>query len=266
MISYLSNIDFNFSKNRILVSVSFAVFFVAASIVTVQKFFVFGGNEQYQVLRSALYNFLIFVPFGFWIIPSIKFQERITRIKKRPYTLKIIILTLGLLISYPFVINIILFTIGLSSELLSSSFLTKYFTGVIQVHISVLLLIQLLFYLSEKRHRTQESVSQSKQSDLGLSSAVLWIESFDHYAKIHYKERTTLERISLKKLEERLPENFIRIHRKYIVNLEGAGKLYRKKRVLYLEINGVSLRVSRSKEEKVQKMYSSRQNLTIGDK
>ncbi len=266
MISYSSYIGFNFSKSRILVSVSFAVFFVAASIVTVQKFFVFGGNEEYQVLKSALYNFLIFVPFGFWIIPSIKFQERIKRIEKRSYALKIILLTLGLLISYPFVINIILFITGFSSEPFSSSFLTKYFIGVIQVHISVLFLIQILFYLGEKRQRTQESERQSKQSVSGLSSAVLWIESFDHYAKIHYKERTALERISLKKLEESLPENFIRIHRKYIVNLEGAGKLYRKKRVLYLEINGVSLRVSRSKEEKVQKKYNSRQNLPIGDK
>ena len=266
MSSWSLNIGVTFSKNRILVSVSFAVFFLAAAVVTAQKFFIFGGNEEYRVLRSALYNFLTFVPFGFWIMPAIKFQEIVRRNGKRSYTLKILLLTLAMLISYPFVINILLFTIKLSSEPFSSSFLSKYFTGVVQVHISVLFLVQILFYLIEKKDRTQKITKHAKRSVSVIYSMVSWIESFDHYAKIHFEGRTVVERISLKELEGKLPDSFLRIHRKYIANLEKADKLYRKKRVLYLEINGVTLRVSRSNEKKVERMYNSRQKLPTGDK
>lgn len=268
MSRYSPNIGLNFSKSRILVSGSFAIFVVVAALVTVQKFFVFGGNEEYRILRSLIYNFLIFVTFGFWIIPSIKLQKTINKNGNRTRldSIKIILLTLVLLISYPFIINILLFIINLSSEPISSFFLAKYFTGVIQVHVSVLFLIQLLIYLSEKKEGVQESKTQSELTISGLSSSVLWVESFDHYAKIHFKERTVVERISLKKLEENLPDCFVRIHRKFIVNLEEVNKIYRKNRVLYLQINGVSLRVSRSNEKKVESRYNSRQSLPIGDK
>jgi len=47
---------------------------------------------------------------------------------------------------------------------------------------------------------------------------VLFIESLSNYVKIHTKIETVITKEKISKLEERLPINFIRIHRSFLVN------------------------------------------------
>ena len=50
--------------------------------------------------------------------------------------------------------------------------------------------------------------------------AVVWIEAFDYYVKIHIADHFYTVRESMKKLEQRLPaDKFIRIHKSTIINL-----------------------------------------------
>ncbi len=53
-------------------------------------------------------------------------------------------------------------------------------------------------------------------------SEIIFIESLSDYIKIHLKEKTVITRESLSNIEAKLPQNnFLRIHRSYIVSLSG---------------------------------------------
>lgn len=47
---------------------------------------------------------------------------------------------------------------------------------------------------------------------------ILFIESFSDYVKIHVEDRQLVVREKISKLEERLPENFMRVHRSFLIN------------------------------------------------
>lgn len=49
---------------------------------------------------------------------------------------------------------------------------------------------------------------------------IIWLEAQDYYIKIHTKNASYLVRESLKKMETELPQNFIRIHKSSIVNVD----------------------------------------------
>lgn len=48
---------------------------------------------------------------------------------------------------------------------------------------------------------------------------ILYIEAADNYSKIITKEKSYISRVSIRKIEEILPDYFIRTHRSYIVNI-----------------------------------------------
>jgi DNA-binding LytR/AlgR family response regulator len=50
---------------------------------------------------------------------------------------------------------------------------------------------------------------------------IRYVEAMSEYLKIHIEgeEKPIVTLLSMKKMEERLPQNFMRIHRSYIVNL-----------------------------------------------
>ncbi len=47
---------------------------------------------------------------------------------------------------------------------------------------------------------------------------ILYIESFSDYVKIHVDDRQLVVRDKISKLEERLPDHFIRVHRSFLIN------------------------------------------------
>lgn len=48
---------------------------------------------------------------------------------------------------------------------------------------------------------------------------ILWIEAFGDYIKIQTSEKVYTVYATLKKIEEKLPEKFVRVHRSFIVNI-----------------------------------------------
>jgi two-component system LytT family response regulator len=55
---------------------------------------------------------------------------------------------------------------------------------------------------------------------------ILHVEAYDYYVKIHQSDHFILARIPLKTIEEKLPDNqFIRIHRSHIINLNFVKRL-----------------------------------------
>ena len=78
---------------------------------------------------------------------------------------------------------------------------------------------------------------------------ILWIESLSDYLKIETTEGTKITRETISGLEAKLPNDFLRIHRSFIVALKRIDR-YSTEEVI---VNGKSLPISRSYKEDVLK-------------
>ena len=78
---------------------------------------------------------------------------------------------------------------------------------------------------------------------------ILWIESLRDYLKIETTEGTKITRETISGLEAKLPNDFLRIHRSFIVALKRIDR-YSTEEVI---VNGKSLPISRSYKEDVLK-------------
>jgi DNA-binding LytR/AlgR family response regulator len=63
---------------------------------------------------------------------------------------------------------------------------------------------------------------------------ILYVEAMSEYLKVHLKggAKPIITLLSMKKMEERLPQNFMRIHRSYIVNLDEIQEVSKNRIVL----------------------------------
>lgn len=58
---------------------------------------------------------------------------------------------------------------------------------------------------------------------------ILYIEGLKDYVKIHTTGKTVIALMSMKALEETLPDNFIRVHRSYIIDFERVSMVQKRK-------------------------------------
>ncbi len=75
-----------------------------------------------------------------------------------------------------------------------------------------------------------------------------YIEADDYCVNVHtFDNRKFVVRTSLKKLENELPEMFIRVHRKYLVNSQGIKEVRRDESNELVMENGVSIKVAKNR-------------------
>ncbi len=79
---------------------------------------------------------------------------------------------------------------------------------------------------SERKFLKRILVKDSGKIIILNTEEILWIEAIEDYVNIHTKNDSYLINNSLQSMEKRLdPELFIRIHRSYIINLNGVEEL-----------------------------------------
>lgn len=109
---------------------------------------------------------------------------------------------------------------------------------------------------------TKRSVSKSKfitygkgkdEKTINLKN-ILYINRTDKYVMLHSESNIFKYFGALAALEEILPDNFIRIHREYIVNMEYAICIHNNCLKL---VNATEIPISRMHREKVQKFLES---------
>ncbi|MFY0593100.1 LytR/AlgR family response regulator transcription factor [Roseivirga sp.] len=84
--------------------------------------------------------------------------------------------------------------------------------------------------------------------------AILYIESFSDYLKIHTNEGLIVTRETLSNLQERLPQNqFLRIHRSYLIHVKAVTSFTKET----VEIGGAELSISRSYKAAAQKRLTN---------
>ena len=78
--------------------------------------------------------------------------------------------------------------------------------------------------------------------------AIIYIESFSDYIKIHLANETVITRETISAIEAKLPKNqFLRIHRSYIISIPHINSFNNE----HVEINNKALTISRSYKKEV---------------
>jgi two-component system LytT family response regulator len=88
-----------------------------------------------------------------------------------------------------------------------------------------------------------------------------WIEAADYYAQVHSHGRAHLVRESLQKLEEKLGQRFLRVHRGALVNTSKVQRIDRAHEGGELAVvlqSGMRVTVSRSRRARVLKLLDAR--------
>ncbi|MGB3466944.1 MAG: LytTR family DNA-binding domain-containing protein [Cyclobacteriaceae bacterium] len=95
-------------------------------------------------------------------------------------------------------------------------------------------------------------VVANRKNKLIEHGEILYVESMSNYVKIHTLAEVVITKEKISKLAEKLPENFIRIHRSFIVNTAHVTN-YGKEQ---LEINEIQLSISRTYKSAVMEKLS----------
>ena len=65
---------------------------------------------------------------------------------------------------------------------------------------------------------------------------IYYVESFSDYVKIHLETRRVIVRDKISKLQDRLPQNFVRVHRSYLIN-RNQMTAFNKSQISFSDIN-----------------------------
>jgi two-component system, LytTR family, response regulator len=105
----------------------------------------------------------------------------------------------------------------------------------------------------------QIPVKEGDRTTLVAAQDVLWIEAEDYYVQIHARRGGHLLRASLATLEERLdPAQFVRVHRRALVNIAEVREIRTADGVGIVLSDGSVVPVSRSRRTRVEELLLPR--------
>lgn len=222
---------------------------IAFLAMMLQNVIRYGGHESYRPWRSLFYlvnSMVLFLP----LLPLLIWVAKKHLLKRTPYYFLLgalfIFLSIGCFYLYS---SFSLFLFNYYEEILHPTYARNYFSREALLHV-IVLAAGLFFVWNQKEERPDVyMISGSlgrKKVSLALTS-IEWIESDDHYLKLHSEKMTLLKRSTMREMEEKLAPDFIRIHRKYLINRSNVSGLMKEKRATYLLMNsGKKLKVGNS--------------------
>ncbi len=114
--------------------------------------------------------------------------------------------------------NIILHAFGYFDGWIAAKYASWYFGKEALIH--GLLLAGNFFLLRERKEDLEKVISanQGRKEVTIKADLIEWIEADDHYLKIHLADQSLIKRTTLEKMADELRPDFVRVHRKYLVN------------------------------------------------
>lgn len=82
---------------------------------------------------------------------------------------------------------------------------------------------------------------------------IQYIESFSDYVKIHVEDRQLVVREKISKLEDRLPDTFIRVHRSFLINRLAVTSFNRS----VIQVNDTEIPVGRKYAQETKRLLSA---------
>ena len=242
---------------RIIVFITLIMIFTIAfetaqQLYYINRYNIVEGVTFLELLKGQSYRWLLWAVLGFFLFTYIKHTRTATN--TTPYYLKLAFYILGLVLLNAILISLL--QMGLNGDSFSVSlFLNEYVTFYVfqkaPMYTLGYIAISVILHLYFSNEQLQVQVHQlldvkvtnemlykklSKYTDdkaqvvtikIGNKKRVIpvaqicWIEADDYCVKVHTQDGGSLSmRTSLKALEEKLGSNFLRVHRKAIVNMD----------------------------------------------
>lgn len=214
----------------------------------IQNYIRYGHHASYSpgpamtLLMIGFFLILLFLPFYLAIVSFIKTQHY------RNYWLLIAGLSIFTILLFFTFSSALVHVFGFYDTFWGEKYARYYFGRLVFFHILLLGGISAyVFYKKEVRIARLISGTIGRKKVTLQANLAKWIEADDHYLKIHFKEGTMITRATLEQMAKDLQPDFIRIHRKYLVNKSQVIGKEKEKREEYLILStGERLKVGRS--------------------
>ncbi|MCR9253764.1 MAG: LytTR family transcriptional regulator [bacterium] len=232
-------------KFLISVSVVTALIFAFAMVQNILRY---GMHDSYNPWTSILYltvSVLLFLPLVPFIIliarKIIQYNFKLYWI----YSAGVIVLVIA---TYFIVASTIFYTINYFPDWISEKFIRYYFGREVIYH--TIVATGAVYYVRHQFGLESEKMISGtvgrKQITL-KANLIEYIEADDHYLKLHAQDGSLLKRATMDKMSEELKPEFIRIHRKYLVNRNAIKAKEKHQRDEFVILNsGERLKIGRS--------------------
>ncbi len=235
-----------------LIMILTIAFETAQQLYYINRYNIAEGVAFLELLKGQSYRWLLWMVLGFFLFTYIKYAK--TAANTTSYYVKLTFYILGLVLLNTILISSL--QMGLNGDSFSVSlFLNEYVTFYVFQkapmytlgYIAISAILHLYFsneqlqvqvhqlldvkvtneMLYEKLSKYADDKAQVVTIKIGNKKRVIpvaqicWIEADDYCVKVHTQDGGSLSmRTSLKALEEKLGSNFLRVHRKAIVNMD----------------------------------------------
>lgn len=226
--------------------ISSVLLFAIFLLTLVQNIIRYRHHASYSIWVSVIYllvSVLFFIPFIFF------FLRLQTKVLKRflGWFWPVAIASVPIfLFAFYILSNVILHSFGYFDHFVDSEYARYYFGREALYHLLMLLGTTWYVFTKKKRNPTIDVFKGRKRIIIGLES-IQWIEADGHYLNFHTETETYIKRERLSVLAKKLEPNFIRIHRKFIVNRNQIKSKEKEKRDEYILLqSGKRLKIGQS--------------------
>ncbi|MEL6918836.1 MAG: LytTR family DNA-binding domain-containing protein, partial [Bacteroidota bacterium] len=227
-------------------SLAILVLLVIFAISLIQNVIRYQEHASYNIWTSIIYlciSVLFFIPF---MVLSVYVQKKIRLRSKKWYWIINIPLALFVLLVFYLLSGTMLYGLGYFDHFFDLAYARMYFGREALYHLLVLF-GSALFVVHTKKKKPKIEVSKGRKVVTIPLDLIYWIEVDDHYLHFHTKTDTFIKRASLSNMAKTLDPDFIRIHRKYLVNRSKIVSMERKQREEFvILVSGKKLKVGQS--------------------
>ena len=233
-------------KQYLLYCLLFLIVAFAAALV--QNYIRYGSHDEYDVWKSIIYLIISLLLFSFFM-PLIVHVSAESALKYRKfYVLYISMLAVACITIYYFATSVIIHLTGFYDGFLSEQYARQYFGREAIVHVLMVGVTGFYCYVRGSGGKEKLISATSGRKEITIfTKDIHWIEAYDHYLKIHSEHGPLLKRTTLENMTKELRPDFIRIHRKYLVNKEQIVRKEKQSRDEFVILqSGDRLKVGRS--------------------
>jgi len=240
-----------FKAHQKFLTGSIAALFVFFAFALIQNYIRYGYGASYDITRTIKYllsTVLLFIPF----LPFILYAYKKTKNKNPSYYWPRVFLSIPFLLFIFFLLsNSAMYLFGFFDSIPSSKYAKQYFGREALFHSIIMVACGLYIQYGNRevkvaRHKIITAYLGKKEMSI-QSKDIDWVEVDDHYLKIHVNGKTLIKRASLEKFTDLLKPDFVRIHRKYLVNKARIiGKEKNQRDEYILLANDQKLKIGRS--------------------
>ncbi|KQC29083.1 LytR/AlgR family response regulator transcription factor [Flagellimonas eckloniae] len=202
-------------------------------ITLVQNIIRYSHHSSYSIWTSIIYlsvSVLLFIPV---IVLGLQIQKKIKNSYKKWYWILNIGFALLVLLLFYVLSNVILHSLGYFENYIDSDYARYYYGREALYHLFFVLASAAYVYFQKSQKQTIEVYKGRKLVTIPLEM-IHWIEAEGHYLNLYTQTEKYLQRNRIGVLAKQLHPDFIRIHRKYIVNKNQIFAMEKEKREEYI--------------------------------